>query len=71
VTVPVSKSMVHRRLQVSKLLADRKMLRSPKLTTRHKDARVQWARNHMNWTDEWLSVLVSDEKKFNLDGPDG
>lgn len=71
VTVPVSKSTVHRRLQVSKLLAYRKMRRSPKLTKRHKDARVQWARNHMNWTDEWLSVLFSDEKKFNLDGPDG
>lgn len=71
VTIPVSKSTVHRRLQVSKLLAYRKMLRSPNLTKRHKDARVQWARKHMNWTDEWLSVLFSDEKKFNLDGPDG
>ncbi len=57
VTVPVSKSTMHRRLQVSKLLAYRKMRRSPKLTTRrHKDARVHWARNHMNWTDEWMSI---------------
>ncbi len=49
VTVPVSKFTVHRRLQVSKLLAYRKMRRSPKLTTRHKDARVQWARKNIAW----------------------
>ncbi|KFM58275.1 Transposable element Tc3 transposase, partial [Stegodyphus mimosarum] len=71
VTFPISKSTVHRRLQKRKHLIYRKMDRSPKLTARHKDARVQWARNHMHWTDEWLSVVFSDEKKFNLDGPDG
>ena len=60
VIVPVSKSAVHRRLQVSKLLNYRLILRTPNLTKRHKDARVQWARNHVNWTDEWLSVLFSD-----------
>ena len=39
------------------------------LTKQHKDARVQWAQNHINWADEWLSIQFSDEKKFNLDSP--
>lgn len=26
---------------------------------------------HASWTDEWLSVVFSDEKNWDLDEPDG
>ncbi|CAF1535359.1 unnamed protein product [Adineta steineri] len=44
---------------------------SPALTTAHKDLRLSWAKDHMIWNNEWHKVVWSDEKKFNLDGPDG
>lgn len=37
----------------------------------HKTARMNFAVKHVTWTTEWSCVAFSDEKKWNLDGPDG
>ena len=49
----------------------RRMRKVPSLTDHHIKDRIHWVRDHMSWTSEWKTVIFSDEKKFNLDGPDG
>lgn len=37
----------------------------------HRVARLQWARNHQYWAEQWQNILWTDESRFSLDFHDG
>jgi len=50
----------------------KRSIRAPYLLGRHKTARLQWARSHLEWgAVKWKEVICKDEKRFNLDCSDG
>jgi transposase len=62
--VRVSSQTVRNRLHIANLRAYRPAVR-PILTLRHRTARLQWARDHVNWQlRHWTPVLFTDESRF-------
>lgn len=67
----VSRWTINRVIKRSNILKKKKKKRSPVLSKLHKEFRLKWAKDHMTWNKDWRQIVWSDEKKFNLDGPDG
>ncbi|GBN72599.1 Transposable element Tc3 transposase [Araneus ventricosus] len=47
---------------------------TPKLSQllqRHKIERLNFSHQVMTWDNQWIQIIFSDEKKWNLDGPNG
>ncbi|GFS56508.1 transposable element Tcb1 transposase [Trichonephila clavipes] len=62
----ISRKTVARRLRGGGIYARRPVVCVP-LTRQHRTARLQWCRDHRNWTEQdWACVLFSDESRFSL-----
>ncbi|GFS84626.1 transposable element Tcb2 transposase [Trichonephila clavipes] len=62
----ISRKTVARRLRGGGLYARRPVVCVP-LTRQPRTARLQWCREHHNWTEQdWACVLFSDESRFSL-----
>ncbi|GFT15022.1 transposable element Tcb2 transposase [Trichonephila clavipes] len=62
----ISRKTAARRLRGGGIYARRPVVCVP-LTRQHRTARLQWCREHHNWTEQdWACVLFSDESRFSL-----
>ena len=67
----ICKSTMLSYLRPSGILLYEKRLNIPALKNHHKLARVEWVKTMLSDKDGWGNIIFSEEKKFNLVGPDG
>ena len=69
--VSVSVSTIKRRLKEAGLYG-RKSAKKPFISRKNREARLKFAREHVNWSyEKWKTVLFSDESRFKLFSSDG
>lgn len=66
-----SSRTIRRVLSNSPTLVFKKYQTKPPLTDTHRTARLTFAKESIMKRVDWTKIIWSDEKKFNLDGPDG
>ena len=66
-----TKWTVLRYLQANNNAKYTKMKPRPMMKAVHIRKRLDFARQYIYYRSKWETILFSDERKFNLDGPDG
>lgn len=69
--VHASLDTIRRVIKTAGYIKRKKLKKKPPLDAKRKKKRLDFAKQHMTWNQQWGNVVFTDEKKFNMDGPDG